>query len=162
MGKISIDGTYSTIYTDPDKQDCLQTSVTVKGQAGKQITLEGLGLDLQVTKAGIAGIAWVTANGTKVAEWTGDKKDYQSKTASQNLTFKDGEKLVLKIYIKTLDAGSRARMTNLTYTYSLADVPKSDESSSAVLIKGITKTQADELVTKLKTDYPGIEAYTNV
>jgi len=162
MGKISINGTYSTIYTDPDIQDCLQTSVTVKGQAGKQIQLESIGLDLQVTKAGIAGTVWVTANGTKVAEWTDNKKDYQSKTAYSNLTFKDGEKLVLKMYIKTGDAGSRARMTNLTYTYSLVDAPKSGEGPAVVWVQGITKTQADELVTKLKTDYPGIEAYAKI
>jgi hypothetical protein len=52
-------------------------------------------------------------------------------------------------------------MTNLSYTYSLVDVI--DKSTPTVLwIQGITKTQADELVSKLKTDYPGIEAYLKI
>jgi hypothetical protein len=162
MGKVPIAGIFSTIYTDPEKQDCKQASVTVKGQTGKQIKLDGLGLDLQVTKAGIEGTAWITANGVQVASWSEKDIKYQPKTEAPNLILKDGENLLLNFYIKTADASVRARMTNLSYTYSLVDVQVNSEAPAVVWIPKITKTQADEIVKNLKTDYPEIGVYIQI
>jgi hypothetical protein len=162
MGKVLITGTFSTIYTDPDKQDCKQVSITVPGQAGKQIKLEGISLDLQVTKAGITGTVWITANGVKVAEFIEKGLEYLPKTATPNLLLKDSESLVLDWYIKTANESSRARMTKLFYNYSFVDVPKNDETPAVLWVQGITKTQADELITNLKKAYPNIEAYVKI
>ncbi|HEY3389722.1 MAG TPA: hypothetical protein VGK38_09140 [Prolixibacteraceae bacterium] len=162
MGKVPIAGIFSTIYTDPEKQDCKQASVTIKGQTGKQIKLEGLGLDLQVTKAGIEGTSWITANGVQAASWSEKDTKYQPKTEAPNLLLKDGENLLLNFYIRTVNESSRARMTNLSYTYSLVDVLIDNKTPAAVWIPGITKTQADEIVKKLKTDYPEIGVYIQI
>ena len=44
MTQINIPNTYSTIYTDPAKQDCKQKEVSIEGVAGKQIKLEEVAL----------------------------------------------------------------------------------------------------------------------
>jgi hypothetical protein len=54
-------------------------------------------------------------------------------------------------------------MANLTYSYSI--IPASPpvvgvpDSQAVVWVSGITKTQAEELVSELRTDYKDIEVY---
>ena len=163
METIEIPGIYSTIYTDPVKQDCLQKEVIIPGEPGKQIRIEELSLFLQVTKADIVGTAWVTANGEEVARWMEDKTTYQPKTVTLSALAAEGEPVSLKWYILTSDKRYRARMAKLTFSYSLVDIPEPIEDTQAVVwVAGITKTQAEELVTALKVDYPGIEAYIKI
>jgi len=163
MGKVEVPWIFSTIYTDPSKNDCLQKEAIIRGEPGKQIRLEELGLNLQVTKAGITGTVWVTANGEEVARWTENKTTYQPKSALLSALASDGEDVLLRWYIKTSDRLYRSRMTALTYTYSLIDIPDPVPDSQAVVwVAGVTKTQAEELVTALKVDYPGIEAYIKI
>mgnify|MGYP000850255513 FL=1 len=163
MVKVVVAGIYSTIYTDPVASDCLQKEVIINGVPGKRIRLDELSLNLQVTKSGILGTVWVTANGEEVARWTETNTKYQPKNSALNAISADGESVTLRWYLTTSNKSYRSRMANLTYSYSI--IPASPpvvgvpDSQAVVWVSGITKTQAEELVSELRTDYKDIEVY---
>jgi len=128
MPKMDIPNTYSTIYTDPTKQDCKQAESIIQGIAGKQIQLEQIALSLMVTKSGITGTAWVTVEyfgvkETKITEFTETKTSYQAKSFIPGVVVPTGLGITLRFYLTTTDKAYRSRMTGLNYTYSLVDVP---------------------------------------
>lgn len=166
MTKMDIAGVYSTIYTDPTKQDCKQKEVSIEGVSGKQIQLEQVALTLMVTKAGIVGTAWVTVEyfgvkETKIAEWAETKTTYQAKSFIPGVVVPAGLGITIRFYLTTTDKAYRSRMSLLTYTYSLVDVPVIVEPEipivgtpvdvpAIVYIKFPSKKEADARIEKIK------------
>lgn len=173
MTQINIPNTYSTIYTDPAKQDCKQKEVSIEGVAGKQIKLEEVALSLMVVKSGVIGTVWVTIQypgglETKIAEWTETRVSYQAKSFSPGVNIPAGLDVILRYYLTTSNKAYRSRMSGLNYTYSLVDVPiilepdvpivdTPGENTSVIYIKCVLESGASEQIEKIKKLLEGHE-----
>ncbi|MFA6335886.1 MAG: hypothetical protein WCX48_10135 [Bacteroidales bacterium] len=173
MTQINIPNTYSTIYTDPAKQDCKQKEVSIEGVDGKQIQIEQVALNLMVVKSGIVGTVWVTIQypgglETKIAEWTETKTTYQAKTFASGVIIPAGLDVILRFYLTTSNKAYRSRMSGLNYTYSLVDVPiilepdvpivdTPGENTSVIYIKCVLESGASEQIEKIKKLLEGHE-----
>jgi hypothetical protein len=120
---------YTTGYTecDPKTRNCLQKSVTINGVEGKQIQIDTLSLSMSVATDGITGTATVTVDqgdGTEkvLATWEETHTEYTPKSEDPEFLADTGKPAIIRWYLKTSDSKARARMKQISYTYTILDV----------------------------------------
>jgi hypothetical protein len=152
MVKITIPNIYTTAYTTCTNNYCVQKEVVIPGEAGKQIQLDELTLSLCVAVKGATATGWVTTdvNGVTavLATWTETEIVYTPKSATPGFTAPEGQDLILKWNLKTSNSTSRAKMKDLTYTYTPKEVAVED-SECLVVIECESIEEADAVAESL-------------
>jgi len=152
MVKIVIPNIYTTPYTVCDKSYCVQKEVTIPGEPGRQITVDELTLSLCVAAKGATATAWVTTevNGVVVvlADWTEVEINYMPKSATPGFIAKDGESVVLKWNLKTSNSAIRAKMKDLTYSYTVKDIVE-EVAECLVVVECENQEEADAIAQSL-------------
>jgi hypothetical protein len=161
MVKIVIAGIFSTLYTKCDNDSCMQKTVKIPGIPGKKIQIDELTSSMCVASRGTTATAWVTTsiNGalTTLANWTEDNINYKTKNATPGAVSEVGESLTLSWNIKTSNAAVRAKMKDLTYSYTLLDIEAASDEY-LVVVKCETQEEADALAANLFSK--GANVYT--
>lgn len=116
---------YTTRYTDCEKNNCRQKYETVKGQAGKQITIDIVSLSLAAPSGGLA-TAWVIVDvageKTQLGRWTVKEPTYQPLSAKPAFIAPAGKDVVISWFLKSSSTIEKAKMKLLSYDYSLEDI----------------------------------------
>lgn len=116
---------YTTRYTDCESNNCLQKTVTIEGQEGKQIIIDLVSLELSAPLNGLA-TAWVIADsgGVKIqlGRWTVSKPEYQPVSSQPAYIAPSGKTITLTWFLKSSSTELKAKMRLLSYDYSIKDV----------------------------------------
>lgn len=140
-------------------------SVTIKGQAGKQIKIEAVSLQILSGKEGIGNTMTVAINGVAWAVWI-----YKSTKYSGVLTYNTyphivdaGKDAVISWTLEPSNSKYPAKFKNISYTYSFVDAVATGDSTSETDEYIIIKCAAGEsaaLITQLKAIAPKAEIGT--
>ncbi|MDD4377742.1 MAG: hypothetical protein PHH48_06370 [Eubacteriales bacterium] len=117
---------YTTYYTSCEKTDCLQATVTIVGQKGKQIRIDSLSLSLASTLSSATAEAWIVAvidgEKTELVKWKESSTMYQTKSTNPAYLVPEGKNVTLNWHIKTSSGTSKAMMKYIKYERSFVDV----------------------------------------
>lgn len=161
MVTIVIPNIYTTPYTTCSGDYCVQKTVIIPGEPGKKIKIDALALSMCIAATGATATAWVTTDISGVtaviANWTETGTAYKPKSATPGFIAEEGKDVVLKWNLKTSDATKRAKMKDLTYTYTVT-APEPIDAECLVVIECETQEEADALATSLADK--GANVYT--
>lgn len=149
---------YSSTSTKP--------AVTIKGQAGKQIKIEEVSLQLAAGKDGITNTTTVSVNGVPYAAWKYTSAKYSDILKYNKLTREadEGNDVVLTWNIKSDNAKYPAKMKMASYTYSYVDVAGTPdtptEDKEEFIIVKCKESETADLITKIKGISPAAEINT--
>ncbi|MDD4588888.1 MAG: hypothetical protein PHG06_00465 [Parabacteroides sp.] len=138
-------------------------AVTIKGQAGKQIKIESVSIQLISGKEGVTNSTTVSINGTPFAAWK-----YTAAKYSDVLTYNKypvvadaGKDAVISWAITTNNSVYPAKFKNASYTYSFVDVETGTEvTNQYLIIKCESDAAATALLPKIKELAPNAEIGT--
>ncbi len=143
-----------------------QKTVTIKGEAGKQIKIEEVSLRLISGKDKVLNTTTVYVNGNPYAAWK-----YTSAKYSDVLTYNkypfvvdEGKDAVLTWSVVTENKSYSAKMKQASYTFSYVDVEKEDpveetpvEEKDGFLVIKCKESAVSELLPILKEIAPNAE-----
>ncbi len=141
-------------------------AVTIRGQAGKQIKIEAVSLQLISGKAGVTNSMTVSINGTPWAAWTHTLATYSNvKTYDTYPVIVDaGKDTVISWKVTTSNSKYPAKFKNASYTYSLVDVATPEEpkenTNQYLIIKVDSEAAATALLPKIQVIAPNAEIGT--
>jgi hypothetical protein len=138
-------------------------AVTIKGQAGKQIKIESVSIQLISGKEGVKNSTVISINGIPWGAW-----NYTAATYSGVLTYsryppviEAGKDAVISWTINTNNSAHPAKFKNAAYSYSFVDVETDTEvTNQYLIIKCESEAAATALLPKIKELAPNAEIGT--
>jgi hypothetical protein len=163
MVKVVIPNIYTTRYTSCTPTTCIQKEIIISGVPGKHIKLDEFTLNLGVEIAGSTATSWVVTDVGGVeavlANWTETSVAYQPKTAQPGFLGEVGKGVTFRWKLKTSEYSSKARMKDLTYTYTLVDeVIPPEKAQCMVVVECETEEEANAIAESLAGQ--GADVYT--
>lgn len=185
MSTVTDSGVYTSKYLtcNDTTRNCLKKTVTIPGEAGKQIKVEEFGIQILNEKAGVNSTATISIESggkeTKVAAWMYSKAEFLPKTYKFSYLAAVGADVIIRLYLKTANAAYQARVKDFSYTYSFegeaeelseeesdtepeeSEEPEED-TPTLIVISCTSESEAEALLETLKTTTQNATIYKSV
>lgn len=140
----------------------LQKTETIPGQAGKQIKIENISAQMNVSSPGTRGTAVITAEisgeVSTLTTWYDENTIFNPHEEVLSFLGEAGKDITLRWNLLTSDPTIRSRIKLISYTYSYVDVE--DPTPCIVTVKFPSKLQAQEFASTLKDQ--DVEVYYGI
>lgn len=140
----------------------IQKIETIPGQAGKQIKIEGISAQMNVSSPGARGTAVITAEASgeikTLATWYDDNTIFTSHEEVLSYLGEAGKDATIRWNLLTSDPAVRSRIKLISYTYSYVEIE--DKTPCIVTVRFPSKAKAQEFASALKDK--DIEVYYGI